>query len=117
MKTLYVTCFASLLAVACAPSIGADPAADEGAELRARADGLRAQRERDPSWDGGTRRVNETQRERRVSEVPKPSGGDVKLDQNRGEVKAKPAKSRKKSKSVTQRAKRSAMKLPGSLVR
>ena len=108
MKKLYVTCFASLLALASASASGADLGADEGAELRSRAEGLRAQRERDPSWDGGTRRVNE---------VPKPRGGDVKLNQNRGEVKAKPAKSRKKSESAAQRAKRSAKKIPGALLR
>ena len=117
MKKLYVTCFATLLAAASVPGIAADLSPDEGSELRARAEGLQAQRSRDPSWDGGTRRVNETQLERRVSEVPKPSGGDVKLNQNRGEVKAKPAKGHKKSESVTQKAKRSAEKLPGALVR
>ena len=108
MKNVYVTCFASLLVLASASAIAADLTPDEGAELRARAEGLHAQLQRDPSWDGGTRRV---------SEVPKPSGGDLKLNQNRGEVKAKPAKTRKKSESVTQKAKRSAKKLPGALVR
>ena len=108
MKKLYVTCFATLLAAASVPGIAADLTPDEGAELRARAEGLQAQRQRDPSWDGATRRVNE---------VPKPRGGDVKLNQNRGEVKAKPAKGRKKGESVTQQAKRSAKKRPGALVR
>ena len=108
MKKLYMACFATLLAAASVPGIAADLTPDEGAELRARAEGLQSQRQRDPSWDGGTRRVNE---------VPKPSGGDVKLNQNRGEVKAKPAKTRKKGESVTQKAKRSARKLPGALVR
>ena len=108
MKKLYVTWFATLLAAASVPGIAADLTPDEGAELRARAEGLQAQRSRDPSWDGGTRRVND---------LPKPSGGDMKLNQNRGEVKAKPAKGRKKSESVTQKAKRSAGKLPGALVR
>ena len=108
MKKLYVTCFAILLAAAPVCASAADLSPDEGSELRARAEGLQAQRSRDPSWDGGTRRVNE---------VPKPSGGDVKLNQNRGEVKAKPAKGRKKSESVTQKAKRSAKNLPGALVR
>jgi len=108
MKKLYVTCFATLLAAVSVSASAADLSADEVSELRSRAEGLQAQRSRDPSWDGGTRRVNE---------VPKPSGGDVKLNQNRGEVKAKPAKSRKKSESMTQKAKRSAKKLPGALVR
>ena len=108
MKKLYVTCFATLLAAAAVSASAADLSPDEGSELRSRAEGLQAQRQRDPSWDGGTRRVNE---------VPKPRGGDVKLNQNRGEVKSKPAKTRKKSESVAQKAKRSAKKLPGALVR
>jgi hypothetical protein len=92
----------------------ADLTGDEQSELRQRASALQAERERNPGWDGGTRRVSE-------------SRGDVKLNQNqgevknrnRGEVKAKAASGKPKTKTerAKSRLKRTAKEFPGALVR
>lgn len=116
MKKFYVTCIASMLALGSMSAFAADLTSDERSELRQRADGLNSQRQREPGWDGGQRRVNES----RMNE----SRGDVRLNQNRGEVKAKAkttARSAKPSKTKRDRAKnrikRTAKEMPGALVR
>lgn len=115
MKKFYVTCIASVLALGTLSAVAADLTSDERSELRQRVDGLKAQRQREPGWDGGQRRVNES----RMSE----SRGDVRLNQNRGEVKAKTkvrgAKKVTKTKRerAKNRVKRTAKEMPGALVR
>ena len=114
MKKLYMTCIASMLALGSIAASAADLTADEQTELRQRADALQAERQRNPAWDGGTRRVSE-------------SRGDVKLNQNQGEVKnqnraeVKPKAHSGKPKTKTERAKsrlkRTAKDFPGALVR
>jgi hypothetical protein len=93
-----------IFALACAGASASELTADEGMELRERADALRAERERNPSWDGGTRRLNEPQ-------------GDVRLDRPRGDVKMKSTDGKRKREPVARKVKRAAKNLPGALVR
>jgi hypothetical protein len=123
MKNIYVACIASMLALGSVSALAADLTPDERSELRQRADGLRAQQQREPAWDGGQRRVSDT----RMND----SRGDVRLDQNRGEAKTnahggKPGKAhagkaksatKSKTKRVKERVKRTAKDMPGALVR
>lgn len=116
MKKVYLACIASMMALGAMSAVAADLTPDERSELRQRADGLRSQKQREPGWDGGQRRVNES----RMND----SRGDVRLNQNRGEVKAKAkatARSAKPGKSKRERAKnrmkRTAKEMPGALVR
>lgn len=114
MNKIYVACIASVMALGSMSAQAADLTPDERSELRQRADGLHAQRQRDPGWDGGQRRVNES----RMND----SRGDVRLNQNRGEVKAKAkttVRSAKpsKTKRAKDRIKRTAKEMPGALVR
>jgi hypothetical protein len=62
---LYSVCIASLLALGSAGAGAVDLSEEEGALLRERAEVLKAQRERDPSWDGGTRYSNDSKPEAR----------------------------------------------------
>jgi len=105
-----------MMALGSVSAVAADLTSDERSELRQRADGLQSQRQREPGWDGGQRRVNES----RMND----SRGDVRLNQNRGEVKAKTkatARSAKPTKTkrerVKNRMKRTAKEMPGALVR
>jgi hypothetical protein len=103
------------LAIACAslPAFAADLTPDEGSELRSRADGLIAERQRNPGWDGGTTRLSQ-------------SRGDVNLNQDRGDVKTprqgdlktkvKGGK-RPKGESVKKKVRRAVDKMPGALLR
>ncbi len=116
MKKIYVTCIASVMALgamSALPAVAADLTPDERSELRQRADGLYAQRQREPGWDGGQRRVNDS----RMND----SRGEVRLNRNRGEVKAKAHSAKKKTVSKSKRAKhkvkRTARDMPGALVR
>jgi hypothetical protein len=104
MMRLYTTCIASVIALASAGVGAVELNADERQELRERAEGLHAERERNPSWDGGTRRLNEPQ-------------GDVRLDRQRGEVKMKSTDGKRKGEPATNKVKRAAKNLPGALVR
>lgn len=105
MKIFHARCAAALLALAAAPAPSQDLSPEQGAELRSRADGLVAQRQKDPGWDGGTRRITE-------------SRGDVKLDQNRGEVKTRTTdRGQRKKDPVGRKMKRAASTLAGALVR
>jgi hypothetical protein len=114
MKKLYMTCIASMIALGSMSAFAADVAGEEQSELWQRANALQAERQRNPDWDGGTRRVSE-------------SRGDVKLNQNQGEVKnqnraeVKPKAHSGKPKTKTERAKsrlkRTAKDFPGALVR
>lgn len=114
MKKSHGTCIALVFALGSACAFAADLTPDQQAELRERASALNAERQRNPDWDGGQRRVSETR-------------GDVKLNQNQGEVKnknrgeVKPKAHSGKPKTKTQRAKdrikRTAKEMPGALVR
>lgn len=74
---------------------------DARSEMRERAGQLQAQRERDPGWDGGTRRLNES-----VRETP--------LDRPRGEVKPRAVdEARGKREPARSKMKRTVKNLPG----
>ena len=102
-------------AVACAsiPAFAADLSPDETSELRSRADGLLAERQRNPNWDGGTTRLNKAR-----SDVPlNQNQGEVKTPR-RGEVKTKVKGGQKvKREPLRKRMKRTAKEIPGALVR
>jgi hypothetical protein len=95
------------------PLLAADLTSEESSELRSRAAGLLAERERNPAWDGGTRRVSQ-------------SRGDVDLSQDRGEVKT-PQQGELKTKvkggkkprgePVRKKIRRAASEMPGALIR
>ena len=104
MNKVYSTSLAAIFALGCAGASAAELTADEGRELRERAEALKAERERNPSWDGGTRRLNEPQ-------------GDVKLDRPRGDVKMRSTDGKRKREPVKSKVKRAAKNLPGALVR
>ena len=114
MKKSYVTYVAMVFALGSACASAVDLSPDQQTELRERASALNAERQRNPSWDGGQRRVSETR-------------GDVNLNQNQGEVKnrnraeVKPKAASGKPKTKTERAKtrpkRTAKEMPGALVR
>ena len=106
MKTFYVTCMAATLVLGSAAGLAVDMTSEQRAELRERADGLQAERQRNPAWDGGERRLNE-------------SRGDVRLNQNRSEVNTKTTSKVPKSRGegVKKKVKRTVKDLPGALVR
>ena len=105
MRNLYVACIASLIAFAPAAS-ALDMTPDERSELRERADRMNSERQRNPAWDGGERRVNEPR-------------GEVQLNRNRGEVRTKTTSAIPKSRGerVKGKVKRTVKELPGSLIR
>lgn len=102
------------VAVACVsiPVFAADLNPDERSELRSRADGLVAKRQSNPDWDGGTSRMGQARGDVRLNE----NQGDVKV-RPRGDVKAKVKGSKKPKEGVGKRMKRAAKSLPGALVR
>jgi len=110
MRKSYGTCIAMVFALGSACASAADLSPDQQAELRERASALNAERQRNPDWDGGQRRVS-----------------DVKLNQNQGEVKNKnraevkpkahPGKPKTKTQRAKDRVKRTAKEMPGALVR
>ncbi len=104
MKKVYPASFAVIFALACAGASAAELTAEEGRELRERAEALTAERERNPSWDGGTRRLNEPQ-------------GDVRLDRPRGDVKMKSSDGKRPREPVRSKVKRAVKNVPGALVR
>lgn len=104
MKKVYPASLAVIFALACAGAWASELTADESAELRERAEALRAERERNPSWDGGTRRLNEPQ-------------GDVRLDRPRGDVSMKSSNSKRPREPVSSKVKRAVKNVPGALVR
>ena len=106
MKNFYVTCMASILVFGSASALSVEMTAEERAVLRERAEALQAERQRNPAWDGGERRVNEPR-------------GDVRLNQDRGEVKTKTASAVPKTRGerVKNKVKRTVKDLPGALVR
>ena len=105
MRNLHAACIASLIAFAPAAS-AVDMAPEERSELRERADRMNSERQRNPSWDGGERRLNEPR-------------GEVQLNRNRGEVRTKTASAVPKARGerVKGKVKRTVKELPGSLVR
>ena len=106
MRFLHLMCVATALGVASAASRAADMTPEERSEVRERAERLQSERQRDPSWDGGTRRVNEPR-------------ADVRRDRNRGEASSKTNSTTPKSKGerVKRKVKRTVKELPGALVR
>ena len=106
MKTFHVTCVAAILVLGSGAALAVDMTPEQRGELRERADALQAERQRNPSWDGGTRRLNEPR-------------GDVRLDQNRGEVNTRTTSKVPKSRGegVKKKVKRTVKDLPGALVR
>ena len=95
------------------PAFGVDLSPDERAELRSRADGLIAERQRNPDWDGGTTRLARTRGDVDLSR----DRGEVKTPQ-RGEVRTK-VKSAKKPRGepLKKRLRRAVKEMPGALVR
>jgi hypothetical protein len=110
MKNRYRSCIALVLALASAGAFAADLTADQQAELRERASALNAERQRNPEWDGGQRRVSDVKLNDNRGEVKNPSRGDVKPRPHSG----KPAT---KTQRAQEKVKRSAKKIPGALVR
>ena len=53
MNKLYASCIAAVLAAATFSVSAADMTSQEQSELRARAERLQAEKQRNPSWDGG----------------------------------------------------------------
>lgn len=104
MKKVYPASFAVIFALACAGASASELSGDASMELRERAEALRAERERNPSWDGGTRRLNEPQ-------------GDVRLDRPRGDVKMRTTDGKRKREPVASKVKRAVKNVPGALVR
>lgn len=100
---LYTLCMASLFVLVSAGTGAADLSDDEGAALRERAQVLQAKRERDPSWDGGTRYSNDPQPEARSA-------------RERDDAK-KTASAKRKREPIRAKVKRAVKKLPGALVR
>jgi hypothetical protein len=100
---LYTVCIASLLALGSASAGAVDLSEEQGALLRERAQVLKAQRERDPSWDGGTRYSNAPQPEQQAAR-------DRQATQ-------KTAKTQRKRVPIRTKVKRAVKKLPGALVR
>ena len=98
---LHALCMASLLVLATAGAAAVDLSEEEGALLRERAEALKAQRERDPAWDGGTRYSNAPQPEARPQRARARPTTDAK--RRREPVKSK--------------IPRAARSLPGALVR
>ena len=78
MKKLYVSCIGAAFSAAALSVTAADLTSQERSDMRARAENLQAERQRNPSWDGGVRHTSEAR-------------GDVQLDRNRGEVKPRSA--------------------------
>ena len=112
MKRSFKAVVAFAVACVAVPAFAADLTTDERSELRERADRLTAERQRNPNWDGGTRRVN--------------TRSDVKLNQNqgdvktpkRGDVKTKVKGAKKvKREPVKKRMSRAVKDVPGALVR
>ena len=104
MKKVYPASLAVIFALACAGALASELTVEQSLELRERADARRAERERNPSWDGGTRRLNEPQ-------------GDVRLDRPRGDVKMRTTDGKRKREPVASKVKRAAKNMPGALVR
>lgn len=95
------------------PAFAADLSPDERTELRSRAEGLIAQRERNPDWDGGTTRLSRTRGDVDLSR----SRGEVKTPQ-RGDVKTKVKSSKKpRGEPLKKRLRRAVKEMPGALVR
>ena len=112
-------CMASV--VAAAPALSQELGADERTELRERADRLVAERQRNPAWDGGTTRLTQTRSDVRLDqdrgEVKTPKRGDVKTPQ-RGEVDTKVKGGKKpRREAIKKRMKRAVEDVPGAFVR
>jgi hypothetical protein len=100
MMKLHTLCVAALLVLASAGAGAVDLSEEEGALLRERASVLKAQRDRNPAWDGGTRYSNDAQFEARPQRARASDTPSVKR-------KREPVKS----------IGRAARSLPGALVR
>ena len=105
-KALFSALVASTFGLAALPAVSADMSTDERSELRARAERLQAERARRPVA------ASEVDLNRNPS--------DVRLKQ-RGELKQKVTKTKKKAKRhgvrKTSEVKESVKKIPGALVR
>lgn len=107
------TCVASMFALGCASVFAADLTPDEQTELRQRAEGLQAERQRNPGWDGGRSRLSQTRSDVRLDK----NQGDVKMPKRTGvKVKAKSAKKAKRE-PLRNKASRAVKKVPGAFVR
>jgi hypothetical protein len=114
MRKIPAICFASLLGLGSFSAQALDLNNDERSELRERAQHLQSERERNPGWDGGVRRVNESRGDVNLNR----NRGDVKLNQNRGEVKPKSANgTKRKREPAKDKVKRGLKSVPGALVR
>ena len=100
---LYPLCIAALFAVASTGTGAVDLSDDEGATLRERAQVLQAKREREPSWDGGTRYSND----------PQPPARSARAN----DAAKKTAGAKRKREPIGTKMKRAVKKLPGALVR
>lgn len=98
---LQTLCVSALLVLASAGAGAVDLSAEEGALLRERAAVLKAERERNPAWDGGTRYSNDPQPEARTQRTRARKAPRVK----------------RKREPVKSKISRAARSLPGALVR
>jgi hypothetical protein len=105
--------FALTAACLSVPAFAVDLSSDERAELRSRADGLIAERQRNPDWDGGTTRLSRTRGDVDLSQ----DRGEVKTPQ-RGEVKTKVKGGKKpRGEPLKKKMRRAVKEMPGALVR
>lgn len=99
----FATVLAWALAVAASSASAAELTPDERSELRERAQALQRQREQNPSWDGGTRRINEPQSTPPHSNKESRARKHKTATQRTGEL-------------VRKKVKRAVKNLPGALV-
>jgi len=118
MTKFYGMCIALVLALGSVCASAADLAPDQQAELWERANALNAERQRNPDWDGGRRRVSDVKLNDNRGEVKNQNQGEVK-NKNRGEVKPKAHSGKPKTKTERAKArmKRTVKEMPGALVR
>ena len=90
MNKLYASCIAVVLAAATFSVSAADMSSQEQSELRTRAERLQAEKQRNPSWDGG--RMSGDSR-------------DMRSSRTRDDVKAPAAKKTKAKKTTAKKAK------------
>jgi hypothetical protein len=102
---MFAMCGAALLALTCTGSAAAVMTDEQRAELRERAAGLQTERQRNPGWDGGTTRLNDSRRE-------------VQPERASSEVNTRTAKEKRSRREPAEdRMTRKVKELPGSLVR
>jgi hypothetical protein len=97
--TLRAGCVAATLVLLPIGAFAAEMTGQERAELRERVRSLQVQRAQNPTWDGGTTRLNDSRGEVKLDR-PR---GEVKLDRPRGDVKTKNASEVKQKRAKSQK--------------